>query len=126
MRSLLPDEVPTPTARDFFEHPIRKMLREVAYHGTGGLPSDSEIDQLDLDQEHHDRLVRACKRLETAHDDCRADGYMEPAWVLADELSVSVIAELPNRMKTRSFWDRDPGADLTDPGDLAKHIRARH
>jgi hypothetical protein len=119
-------ELPTPTARDFTEHPVRTLLKEVSTHGRDRFPVDAELDRLGLDEERRDSLVRACERLEKAHrESAAADEYIEPPYRLADELAARVIGELPERMRTASFWKRDPAEGLTDPGELASHVR-RH
>lgn len=88
-------------AADFRRHPVRILLRDAAFHGARGLPSDAELEALGLTNGERGKLAEACKSVAATH----AEGQYPEAWVAADRLAGEIIARLPETQRDPDYLE---------------------
>jgi hypothetical protein len=99
-------------------HPLTSLL---AHHADfGSLPTREELDDLNLSSEHRDAALQIAQDAKRLH----ADGNRPAAGRHAIEHATGLVADLPDEQRDPRYLHRDPLADITNPDELAAHVRS--
>ena len=99
-------------------HPVWKLVRDASYFAA--LPTDDDLDRLDLPAGLRQALVDACTHAAELHD----AGSHQDAWQRGDEAAARLIGQLPEEQRDPAYYadDRDPLAGIDDPRELAEAV----
>lgn len=104
-------------ANDFRNHPIQWILSNSA-RGSRGLPTEEELEALNLPADALSELRRECVKAAEAYDDEALRGEAQSR---ARSAAVSLLNKLPGEYRDPPTTE-DPAATETDPDKLADMV----
>jgi hypothetical protein len=97
----------------FRDHPVVQAIRTAAYFGPGGMPSNADLDALNLKPANRRAVVEACEAVAAIHD----TGHHAKAWAAADDAAGEILDRLDDGEGV--VETPRPGDGVTDPAELA-------